>query len=205
MIRLGSKESTVRTPEEVEIANFWSCFTYTGTPAGHWNDIARIVLADEVEEPLEVARACMILNLALADAGIAAWDCKYHYRNWRPIQAVHAVRGNNGWRSLLEAPPHPEYVSGHSAFTGAGEAILRKLLGRDAVDFEVQSDSLPDVKRRYVSLRECSEEIGRSRIYGGIHFSSANREGLTLGRKVGSRVWEHFGSSDGSMGREGVE
>ncbi len=195
---LGDRTSKSRTKDQAEVANFWSCFNYTATPAGHWNDIARKVIDPLRYDVVDLARCYALLNIAMADAGIAAWDCKYHYRFWRPIQAIPQAdndgndwtEASKDWKSLLEAPPHPEYVSGHSAFTGAGEAVLKTVLGRDDVKFEASSDSVPGVIRRYESLSACAEEIGRSRIYGGIHFQWSNTEGLSLGRKVAAEVVE---------------
>ena len=65
------------------------------------------------------------LNVALADAAIAAWDAKYTYGLWRPIDAIHnADQDNNpativdaSWTPLLITPSFPEYVSGHSTFS----------------------------------------------------------------------------------------
>lgn len=55
------------------------------------------------------------------------------------------------WRSLLEAPPYPEYVSGHSVFSGSGAEILRLHLGNDQIAFSTNSDSLPGTLRHFES------------------------------------------------------
>jgi hypothetical protein len=39
----------------------------------------------------ENARLFALLNVALADAGIACWDCKFRYEFWRPVQAIREV------------------------------------------------------------------------------------------------------------------
>jgi len=57
----------------------------------------------------------------------AAWDAKYTYGLWRPIDAIdNADVDNNaattqqvGWTPLLLTPSHPEYVSGHSTYSMA--------------------------------------------------------------------------------------
>jgi len=41
---LGAQNSVVRTPEQGEIAVFWSDFAYTAMPPGHWHEIAATVL-----------------------------------------------------------------------------------------------------------------------------------------------------------------
>ncbi len=197
--RLGGAESTERTAEETHIAEYWSCFSYTSTPAGHWNEILCGILASnpEEEDPLFVARAFALLNLAMADAGMASWDCKYHYEFWRPVHAIRmaAEDGNPAtdpdadWNSYLEAPPHPEYVSGHSTFSGAGARMLALVFGTDKREFTARNESYPDQPRSFSSFWECAEECGRSRIYGGIHYEFSNRVGLELGKRIADYVF----------------
>lgn len=186
--RLGAKDARGRSAEQTEVAHFWSCFSYTATPAGHWNLIARDLVESRELDTRGAARLFALLNLALADAAIAAWDCKYHYEFWRPQQAI-----GGGWEPLLEAPPHPEYVSGHSTFGGAGAELLTRFFGTDEVAFTTTSDSLPGVERRFGSFSACAKEMGESRLYGGIHFRFSNERGLELGRKVAGWVFEHAG------------
>ena len=92
------------------------------------------------------------------------------------------------WLPLLNTPAFPEYVSGHSTFSGAASTVLASFLGCDQVPFTVGSESLPGVTRSYDSLSAAAEEIGMSRIYGGIHFLSADLDGLASGRAIGSYV-----------------
>lgn len=196
----GTNEATSRTGEQTLIANFWSCFSYTSTPAGHWHHIlSDIIDRRGIDDLLFIARAHALLGIALADAGVAAWDCKYYYEFWRPVQAIHSadLDGNPltakdpDWESLLEAPPHPEYVSGHSTFSGAGAQMLQNIFGTDSIRFTATSSSYPDAPREYTSLQACAEECGMSRIHGGIHFGFSNREGLKLGRRVADYVFNH--------------
>ena len=197
---LGGKDSTIRTEDQTEIAHFWSCFTYTATPAGHWNEIACNLLVDRKESWIDSLHLLALMNLALADAGVAAWKVKYEKHFWRPIYAIRQADqdGNSAtvsepsWDSLLEAPPHPEFVSGHSTYTGAGAEVIRRWLGTDRVSFSTTSDSLPGVFRSFESISECEHEIGMSRIYGGIHFLFSNLDGLELGHQVGRNVFENY-------------
>ena len=43
---LGALNSTTRTPEQTLIARFWSDFSFTVTPPGHWNQIAQNVVTN---------------------------------------------------------------------------------------------------------------------------------------------------------------
>lgn len=194
--RLGAKDSADRTREQQQIAVFWSDFNYTSTPPGHWNEIARTVSVSQGLELQDSARLFALLNVALADAAIAAFDCKYHYNLWRPVSAIRragedhndGTAADPAWESLLQNPPHPEYVSAHSTFSGAAAEVLRSFFARDDIAFEVGSDALPGVTRRYGSFTECADEIGRSRVFGGIHFPFSNARGLALGREVARHV-----------------
>jgi membrane-associated phospholipid phosphatase len=198
--RLGGRNSAARTPDETEIAQFWSDFTSTVTTPGHWNQIARVIAGNRGLRFTEKTRMLALLNLALADAAVVAWDAKYGYNFWRPITAIHrAVEDANpqttsdpAWQPLVVTPPFPEYVSGHSTFSGAAAAVLAAYFGGDKVRFRIGNDSLPGLYREYHSLSALAAEIGHSRILGGIHFPSAEKAGRTSGRALGTYVFGHF-------------
>lgn len=202
VLRLGGAQSASRTAEQTLIARFWADFTHTSTPPGHWNEIARDAVRRSGGEhrPHAVARLFMLLNAALADAGIAAFDAKFHFNFWRPVTAAAradedgnpATMANAGWTPLLATPSHPEYVSGHSTFSGAAAEILAAWFHTDAVAFEATSIDVPGVTRRYRSFRACAEEIGMSRLYGGIHYRFSNADGLALGRGVAAAVLQRL-------------
>ena len=147
---------------------------------------------------LESARLFALLNLAMADAGIVCWEAKYHYNFWRPITAIHladhdgnaTTKAEETWAPLLPTPPFPEYPSGHSTFSGAASAVLAGFFGTDKIRFSIGSDDLSGTRRSFKSFSQAAAESGQSRIYGGIHFPSANREGLESGRAVGKQVAE---------------
>lgn len=196
---LGAVNSTTRTAEQTETARFWSDFSYTLTPPGHWNQIAQSAAAARVFGLVDSARLFALLNLGLADAGIAAWDAKYVFNSWRPVTAIQNadLDGNpdtvadSNWMPLLNTPPFPEYISGHSIFSATAATLLAHLFGTDNVAFTVGSDALPGVMRTYDSFSEAAEEIGLSRIYGGIHFLSADLDALAAGWALGDYEWSN--------------
>lgn len=196
---IGAKNSNKRTEDQTEIAHFWSCFSYTSTPAGHWFEIATKAARDERLDLLDALRLLALMNLSMADAGIACWDTKYFYESWRPIQAIHLAdqdgnphtKADPTWDSLLESPPHPEYTSGHGAFSGAGGRIMEIFFEQiKPYSFSTTSSSLPGVVRQYSSISECTDEICFSRLYGGIHFQYSNLRGRDLGEQVADFVYE---------------
>ena len=204
VMRLGGFQNSQRTADQTEIALFWADGGGTATPPGHWNSIATDVTLKQGTSLLETARTFALLNIAMADAGIASWDAKYQYDLWRPIDAIRQADqdGNVGtisdasWIPLLKTPPFPTYTSGHSTFSGAASAVLTSLFG-DHVAFDSQSDGhlaaeqrpldpSQIVTRHFASFSLAAEEAGLSRIYGGIHFNFDNTAGLELGRQVGT-------------------
>ena len=195
---LGGTESKTRTEEQTLIAKFWSDFSYTETPPGHWNSIASTIAAGRKLPVAESARLFAILNVALVDAGIACWDAKFHYNFWRPVTAIPRAaedgnaetEPNAAWLPLLHTPAHPEYPSGHSTFSGAAVVVLGAFFGGDAVEFTVRSDGLPKIERHFTSLRACAEECGASRVGAGIHYRFSCEDGMALGERVAAEVLE---------------
>ena len=88
-------------------------------------------------------------------------------------------------------PPFPEYTSGHSTFSGAAAAVLAAFFEGD-IPFTTESDDQPGVVRSFSSFTVAAQEAGMSRIYGGIHFLSANEAGLASGALLGAYVSENF-------------
>jgi hypothetical protein len=199
----GVTTPSARTPEQTEIALFW----LESSPL-QWNRIARTVSAAAGLTLWENARLFGLLNFALADGYISVFDSKYHYNYWRPITAIReaATDGNADtsadptWTPLVDAPPTPEYDSGHSVEGGAGAQVLKRFFGTDAVSFRTCSTTLPadtcndasPVTRSYASFSQAADENGLSRILVGFHFRKAVAEGIAHGRKIGNRAVNHF-------------
>ncbi|MBL9173509.1 MAG: vanadium-dependent haloperoxidase [Verrucomicrobiales bacterium] len=198
--RLGGKLNPVRTPEQTEIASFWSDFNYTAMPPGHWHEIAASLALDRKLPVPETSRLLALIGLAQADAAIVCWDAKYRWNLWRPVTAIRraAEDGNPltepdpSWEELLIAPPFPAYTSGHSSFSKASAQVLTHFFGTDALRFTARSDTLPGVVRSFESVAACADEVGMSRIYGGIHFSFDNTEGKKSGGRIGDYVFANF-------------
>lgn len=196
---LGAKISTLRTPAQSEIARFWVDMPGTPTTAGRWNLVARQVSAARGLPLIENARLFALLNAALADAGIAAFDCKYHFNFWRPITAIReadtdgnrATVENKMWEPLVMTPAFPEYVSAHSTFSAAAAEVLSRFFykkQKDTFPFTIADYANPAIVRNYLTFHQAANEAGISRIYGGIHFASGNEWGLRMGAKIGADV-----------------
>ena len=195
----GGKHYSLRTPEQTQIAQFWSYGPGTATPPGHLNEMAQSVVAPQDGSLSDNARMFALLNIAMADAAIVSWDCKYEFALWRPLTAIQLAdtdgnpftQPDKTWEPLLETPPFPEYTSGHSTFSGAAAAVMVNLFG-DRTFFELESDDLPGVVRYYHSFTQAAFESGISRVYGGIHYMSANMWGLWTGWLCGQHCCQNL-------------
>lgn len=135
--------NTSRTAAQTFSSRFWA---YDGTPGlcappRLYNMVARtIALQQKMRTVPEIARLFALVNVAMADAGIAAWYSKYFYQYWRPVTALRAQGfptfyplgapdTNTGGPNFT--PPFPAYTSGHATFGGALFQILRKFFPDD--------------------------------------------------------------------------
>ena len=108
--RLGRATGSSRTPEQTVIAFFWTDNTFS-----HWNRIAVSLALQRRTRLSENARLFALLNIAMADAGIAVWDAKFLYRLWRPFSAIPlaetdgnaATAADAGWTSSARDAESP--------------------------------------------------------------------------------------------------
>jgi len=198
---LGAAVGSTRTAEQTQIALFWADGAGTETPPGHWNSIAQII-ADARGNTLEQnARLFALLNIGMADAAICAWDAKYTFHFWRPVTAINFVEPELHWMSFIVTPPFPDYVSGHSTFSGAAATVLALFYGTEDLPFTIGSDFLPGVYRSFSTCLDAAEEAAVSRLYGGIHFRSANEDGLQAGISIGEWAATHYLQPKGNRSR----
>src|SRR5205807_1214981 len=124
-----------------------------------------------------------------ADAAIACWDAKYKYAFWRPITAIRldATNPDPLWTPWLITPNHPDYPSGHATVSPAAAVVLQAFFGDSGV-YTLDSELLPGVLHTYDSFAGAADEAFVARIYGGIHFRTACRDGHTVGVAVGNYV-----------------
>jgi len=189
---LGAAVGSTRTEEQSEIALFWADGAGTETPPGHWNSIAQIIGDAQGNTLEENARLFALLNIAMADAAICAWDAKYTFDFWRPVTAIAFAEPQLNWMSFIVTPPFPDYVSGHSTFSAAAATILPLFYGTEDLPFITGSDFLPGVYRSFATCLDAAGEAAVSRIYGGIHFRSASEDGLQAGINIGEWTATHY-------------
>jgi len=164
----GVVTPTARTEEQTFIGTYWA---YDGTPSlcappRLYNQIA-VQIAEQMRlGALEMARLLALANTAMADAGLAIWESKYHWKFWRPVAGIRESDPGTGPTGLGDGnpntigdpnytplgapasnlsgpnftPPFPAYPSGHAGFGGALFQTLRRFFGRDDIRFTFVSD-----------------------------------------------------------------
>ncbi|WP_428669504.1 hypothetical protein [Reyranella sp.] len=153
---------TPRTPLQTLIGLYWAYdgASQIGTPPRQYNQIVREIIGRNVigaDRVAASARLLALVNVAMADAGIAAWFYKYTYQFWRPVLGIreyddsywlggsavsHALhnRCDPWWIPLGSprtnepgkhsfTPPFPAYPSGHATFGAAAFEITRRFFG----------------------------------------------------------------------------
>jgi hypothetical protein len=184
--KIGARAGSLRNEEQSEIARFW----YENVGQG-WNRIARGVAADRGLDLWENARLFALLDAAIADGFIAAFEAKYHYAYWRPATAIREA-GQPDWLSYLDTPPVPDHPSAHAVTGAAAAAVLARCFDSDFVSFTTTSgDPYPGLVRHFWSFSEAARENGASRVLAGIHFPTAVRAGLSQGDAVGAWVFDN--------------
>jgi hypothetical protein len=100
-----------------------------------------------------------------------------------------ATVGDPTWESFLNTPPLPDYPSTHSVAGGAAAAVLARFFGSDKVSF-IMTNGAPfaAIARSFSSFSQAAQENADSRVYAGIHFRSACRDGIKLGEQIGRRA-----------------
>ncbi len=191
---VGKLDSRTRTAEQTDMAYFWFEFSPLG-----WNRIANTVVMQKRLDVWRSARIMALVNFAIADGYIAGFDAKYKYRFWRPVTAIRnaatdgnpATQPDEKWMPLAAAafftPPVPDYPSTHTVLGAAVAEVLIRNFG-DQTQFNVISTTLPGAIRQFKRFSDAAKENGMSRVYGGIHFQHAVREGYAQGQGIGRAV-----------------
>jgi hypothetical protein len=204
--QIGSLNSTTRTPGETDAAIFWQDHVFA-----LWNRVFRTLATSRQLNIVDSARLLAAENLAAADAAIGCWNDKYHWNSWRPITAVReaASDGNRAteadptWTPLFDpstpvatppalvTPPFPEHPSGHNCAAGAIVRTLRYFFGTDKIAFSASSNK-SGTTRTFDRLSGALEENINARVWAGIHFRTADVQGVRLGKRVARYLHKHY-------------
>ncbi|HYP15692.1 MAG TPA: hypothetical protein VEQ65_00665 [Opitutus sp.] len=197
--KVGARDGAERTEYETLSTPFWADDLGSATPPGHWNVIAQDLARRNNLSVPDAARLFALLNFATADAGISCWDTKFFYRTWRPETAIRELDASVNPHFVkqpdfipnMPSPAFPYYTSGHSTFSAAATRILERFFGTDEIEFTARSDGLPGAVRSYKKLSDARNEVGMSRVFGGIHTMSDNLAGQECGMKLADFVFDN--------------
>ena len=183
--------TTNLTAEEKIIAEYWSDDPgLTATPPGHSISILIQVLEKENVRLGRAAEAFAKVGIAVHDAFISCWKCKYDFNVLRPITYIQA-NIDPGYATLLTTPPFPEYTSGHSVQSGATARVLSDLFGYNYAFTDRTHEARTDINgqpRSFSSFYEMGHEAAISRLYGGIHYRFGIELGVEQGHQIGRNI-----------------
>jgi hypothetical protein len=181
---VGSVDSAIRTADQTEAARFW-----VATAPQLWNQVVQQLSAGRRMSATQTAVALAALNMAGADAFIAAWDAKFAYMQWRPITGIRAD-GDADWTPLLVTPPFPDYPAAHTTFAGAAETVLTGLLGCRPARLTLAAAG---VERTYRDFDAIADEVVNARVWAGVHWRTSSEVGRALGDRIGHDVLRRLG------------
>ena len=145
-----------------------------GSPSYRWVQwLEQHVVNLGVNTP-NATRQMALLNVAIYDAMVAAWDSKYTYKRLPPFKIDSSIQ------TLVTEADVPSYPNEHAVAAGAAAAILSYLYPSEAA-----------------AIQDLAAEEARSRLFAGVALPSDYDSGLKLGDQVGLLVVQRA-QSDGS-------
>ena len=136
-----------------------------GSPSYRWIEQAFAQARANPAPAPRLFRLMSLLDVAIYDAMVAAWDAKYMYNRVRPAALDPTLS------ILAQHTNSPSYPSEHAVAAGAASTILAYIY--------------PDAAQSFLDK---AEEAAESRVLAGAHFRSDVEAGLELGRQVAQQV-----------------
>ena len=143
---------------------YWNC----GSPGYHWEEMIGKLWIYDTSARAAGALSYMLLNVAIYDATIVAWDTKYAYKRQRPFAASSKIK------LFAINPQSPSYPCEYAVAAGAAVTILSHFY-----------PSLTD------SVNHMAARLMASRIAAGTAFPSDVRAGFELGRQIAQKEIEY--------------
>ena len=205
--QLGAFASTKRTQDQTNAAIWWQ-----SQPHGLYGNLMTTLSERFSLTSPERARLFATMSLTVADAAIGCWREKYRWNFWRPQDAIRlgdtdgnpATVGDPSWRPLfdpatvttpgLATPNFPDHPSGHSCVSSATINVLQDFFGTDKIAFDIVGTRFPGTPaqtRHFDRLSHALKEVIDARVWGGIHFRTADVQGANLGKKAAHWARKH--------------
>ncbi|MBZ0294126.1 MAG: phosphatase PAP2 family protein [Anaerolineae bacterium] len=142
---------------------YWS----VGSPAYRWNELAREDMANRAMGLPVAIRGLALMNVAIYDGIIAAWDTKYAFNRPRPSAVEPSLE------TIIATPDSPAYPAEHAVAAAAASEVLAALLPDQADFYRAQAEAAADAM-----------------LHSGIYYPSDIEAGMALGRMVAQRAVE---------------
>jgi PAP2 superfamily len=162
----GRDDIINRDPRKGVVGIFWGYdgANKIGVPPRIYNQVVRAINEFKAANHAQQIRILTAINVAMADASIAAWYWKYFYDFWRPVLGIREADAGWGptgigdknsctivdpfWLPLGApssnstkpngTPGFPAYPSGHATFGSATFKIVAALLGKQPQDISLE-------------------------------------------------------------------
>lgn len=189
------KKRNSLTEEDKRIAAWWADDpSQTASPPGHSYNLATIIITTSEADLFTAAEAYAKTGIAVADAFINCWKCKYQYHSERPFPYI---KGNidNSYTPFWPEPPFPAFSSGHATQSAAAAIALMSVFDNEtAILDNTYATRQPDFEnieyrsRVFYTIWSTAEECAYSRFLGGIHTRMDNEAGTEQGKTIGDHV-----------------
>ncbi|MES2457311.1 MAG: vanadium-dependent haloperoxidase [Bacteroidota bacterium] len=183
-----------------EIAAFWDCNPFALkneghllvglkkiSPGAHWIGITGIACQQSKVNFSKTLEIYTVVAMGLTDSFISCWDEKYRSNRIRPETAIRNLIDPK-WKPMLQTPPFPEYMSGHSHISSTTSSILTYYFGDNFTYTDNVEEKYGLKSRRYSSFNIAAQEAAMSRYWGGIHFKDGIVNGVNVGNKIGKHI-----------------
>jgi hypothetical protein len=191
---LGAVNSTTRTAEQTSMALFWADNAFA-----MWTRTFRQLSDTQDLSVAGNARLFAMAYLTAADAQIACFQDKERWHFWRPQTAIREAETDGNpdtvadpnWTPLLANPPYPDHPSGHNCVSSSIVETLKDFFGTNQMSFSATHSTL-GITRTFTTFSQAIAEIRLARVYGGIHFLTADAKGAALGKHVARYRDAHY-------------
>jgi len=161
------------------------------SPAGHWMNIVGIAGERANVDFDKMVYAYAKTSVALFDGFISCWEEKFRSNMIRPETVINKYYDPE-WKTYIQAPPFPAYISGHSVISAAAAEVMTDIFGDNFAYRDTSENEFGIPPRAFTSFRQAAWEASISRMYGGIHYRFDLIEGNKVGKKIGKIVLDRL-------------
>ena len=187
MVKNVYDKSLTLTPEQTAMAIYHR--DGPGYPGGGTIPAMLSQVIQKAQCSLDVAA------LAYVKMGIGSYEAltlcfinKYTYNQVRPITYIRNVMGYTTWSALFNTPGHPEFPAAHATSGGVVSTMLTNVFGENFAFTLDHYAYLGLPARNYSSFENLAQEMGNSRVFGGIHYQPSVDKGIAMSKKVCSNI-----------------